>query len=480
MSVPAQSTIPAQRILVVMAHYGHSNDHHVAEILREYRSMRHSVHVVLLSNVPRDYGPDVEVIVGVPKNPLTLPFGHKKILAERIDDYDLFIYSEDDTPVRERTIDAFLRVSAVLRDDEVAGFIRTEIDPRGGVHFSSVHSHFRWVPGSVVVRGGHTFARFTNDHAAVFLLTREQLRRAIASGGFLVEAHEGTYDLMCSAATDPYTQCGFRRLVCISHLDEFITPHLPNKYLGVLGVPEADLERQLRRLEEIQDRPELHEPLLEVETRFPRARYSKDLYEHPRPELLEAVPAGTKSVLSLGCGWGVTEAALRERGIAVTAIPLDAVISAVAEAKGIEVIRGRLDAAPPELAGRTFDLLLVSHLLHLAPDPGRLLATYAPFVAPGGAILVLTPNFSFLRHLKGRIFGDYYYRELPGSDKAPMRFTDRAMVSRWLERAGFRVEAVRGAGTKHRWHGDRARGRLATALLASEAVILARRSGAPD
>ena len=68
------------------------------------------------------------------------------------------------------------------------------------------------------------------------LLTREQLRKAIQSEGYLVGPHQNKYDLLVTAATDPYTQCGFRKLVCISHIEDFFIAHLPNKYVGELGV----------------------------------------------------------------------------------------------------------------------------------------------------------------------------------------------------------------------------------------------------
>lgn len=467
------------KILVAIANFGTSNDVHMAEILRIYREMTHDVHVVVLSDIPRAFAADdgVEVIVGLPPDPRALPFGHKRIFAERIDDYDLFIYTEDDTPVYERTVDRYVQVSEALHDDEIAGFLRTETDPEGGIHYSSIHSYFHWVPGSVVRRGEFTFAEFTNDHSASYLLTRDQLRRAIASGGFLVEPHHGKYSLMVSAATDPYTQCGFRRLICISHLDDFITPHLPNKYIGRLGIPKADLDRQLRRLIEIQERPELHAPLLDVETKVRRARWSKYYYEHPKRELIEAVPPGTRSVLSIGCGWGATEAELIARGIAVTAIPLDAVIGAVAEAKGVEVVRGTLDRAPPELAGRSFDCLLVSNLLHVAPDPARLLAAYGPSVAPGGAVAVLTPNFHYVSQIKHRLLGHPDYGAVGDYGRTGVHRTTPGEVRRWLSRAGFPRTELRPAGKPPETLRKLRFGRLGAEFLSPDVVIVGRRSG---
>ncbi len=43
---------------------------------------------------------------------------------------------------------------------------------------------------------GETYAQFTNAHSACYILTRDQLRRAIASGGFMTEPYAGEYDML--------------------------------------------------------------------------------------------------------------------------------------------------------------------------------------------------------------------------------------------------------------------------------------------
>src|SRR6185437_15847590 len=132
-------------------------------------------------------------------------------------------------------IQAFLRISAVLSDDELGGFLRFENAKNGRISYPDMHWNYHWEAQSVKSSGGYTFARFTNEHAACYLLTRKQLQRALASGGFLVAPHRGAYDLLETAATDIYTQCGFRKLLCISHIKDFLVHHLPNKYAGRLG-----------------------------------------------------------------------------------------------------------------------------------------------------------------------------------------------------------------------------------------------------
>ena len=154
--------------------------------------MSFHVDIVVFSNLGKELGPDVEVLVGLPsRNPWSLPFLHKKVFADRLEQYDVFVYSEDDMLVTERNLRSFLEVSLILGEDEVAGFLRIEHGLKGNVNYPEVHGHFHWDPTSLRSRGEYTFANFTNEHAAFYAFTRSQLKKAIRSGGFLVEPHDG-------------------------------------------------------------------------------------------------------------------------------------------------------------------------------------------------------------------------------------------------------------------------------------------------
>jgi 2-polyprenyl-3-methyl-5-hydroxy-6-metoxy-1,4-benzoquinol methylase len=431
------------KILVAIANYGTSHDGYLDQLLTEYRSMRHEVHIVVLSNLPKSLGPDVEVVVGLPtSNPWSLPFGHKKIFAERVNDYDLFIYSEDDHLISEHNIDSFMALTPALPRDEVAGFMVSENDPEGGLNYCGVHSHFHWKADSVRHRGSYVVAEFSNEHSACYALTRAQLHRAIQSGGFLVEPHEGKYDLLCTAATDPYTQCGFKRVVCVSHLDDFIVSHLPNKYVGILGVRTADFHRQRDALLEIARGQRNPMQLLAAETTLPDFKWSKFYYEPVRPEILKLVPPEARSVLSVGCGWGALEASLVEKGARVVAIPLDSVIASCAESRGVETLSPDFESAWRQLEGEPFDCVVISNILHLLPDPTAILARCADVLLPQGFVVLIEPNFTYLKVLWRRIRRMPGYRNLGNYDEAGVNLTTHRVIRRWLKSSGLAMDRV--------------------------------------
>jgi 2-polyprenyl-3-methyl-5-hydroxy-6-metoxy-1,4-benzoquinol methylase len=431
------------KLLVAIASYGEKNLSFLKKIITTYQAMAMTVDVVVTSEAPKDLPAGVRVEVGLPsKNPRSLPFAHKKIFAENVDRYDLFIYSEDDIDVTEAHVQGFLRATEVLKPDEIAGFLRYEKDASGSVWMSDVHNMFHWKPESVVHRGALTFAEYTNEHAAFYMMTQAQLRRAVASGGYLQDAYRGRYSMLETAATDPYTSCGLRKVICISHLDQFMVHHMSNAYAGKMGLPLRSFEEQLETLNTIDRGGHLATTLCEVESTLPEAEWSKSFYEKPHQALMEAVPRNVKSVLSIGCGWGVTEAELKQRGADVTVLPLDSVIGAAAARLGVNPVYGRLDECLTRLGGQTYDCVLITNLLHLQRDPEELFNRCAQFVREGGALVVDTPNFHRLATLAKRMSGNGQFKGLRSFAESGVTTFGPRMLVRASKSAGLSAPEV--------------------------------------
>ncbi len=431
------------KLLVTIACYGDKNIGLLRRIIGDYQKMSMDVDIVVLSNAPKELGPDVRVVVGLPsKNPWSLPFAHKPVLAENVDKYDLFIYSEDDMAVTERNIQAFLDITPRLDLSEIAGYIRYEVDEAGQWSFPDVHGASRWTPESVHKSGGHIVAEYTNEHAAFYMLTRAQLKKAIASGGFLREPCTGRYDMACTAATDPYTNCGFKKVVSLTAIDDFLIHHLSNRYAGRLGVTMEMFREQIEALKAVENGSLPAATLCSVESRLPQSKWSKSLYEEPDEALLKLVPAGAKTILSVGCGWGAIELKLKERGAQVTGLALDSVIVAGAAKRGIEVIYGTLEQALAGLAGRKFDCVFMTNLLHLVPDPEAVLEKCARLVGPEGTLLVSSPNFKALRVRVKQAMGAPELRNLGNFDRGGIAIFGPRKLSKNLLRSGFRETTV--------------------------------------
>jgi 2-polyprenyl-3-methyl-5-hydroxy-6-metoxy-1,4-benzoquinol methylase len=194
------------------------------------------------------------------------------------------------------------------------------------------------------------------------------------------------------AASDIYTQCGMKRLICVSRIDDFVVPHLSNKNSLRWGLPQDEFDELTRSLQRLAQNGGWRGSLFEVDTKMPRGMWSKNLYERPDEAVLGMMPGDAKTVLSVGSGWGVTENFLAKRGKQVTALPVDGVFADCARRRNIEVIEGPIESAVSKLGERRFECVLMPDMIQLLEDPVRWLSLLRPLLAPAGIILASAPR----------------------------------------------------------------------------------------
>jgi len=426
-------------IFIAIASYGTAQDHYLERLLAEYRKLRMVSRVVVLSNQYKTVR-GAEVVVGLPSSdPYSLPFAHRRLFAENAEKYDLFVYTEDDTFLTEKHIDSFLTMQAKLEKNEILGFIRSETSPEGKKYITSIHHHFRWLPDTVVNRDGEIFAQLSNQHSGCFIATREHLSRAITSGGFLVEPRSWVYGMLETAATDIYTQCGLRRILCLSRIQEFIVPHLANKYFSQMGIPSEELAIQAKTLSDLYQHGDWSGSLFNPQTKAPGFRWSKNLYDEPDEELLRAVPPSAKNVLSVGSGSGENEDRLRKNGIDVCAVPVDAVFGEALKRRGIRTVEGSLDKVIERMEGEKFDVVLMSGMLHLVDNPVNWLKKLSGLLPPEGFLIADASNTSALLPLL-RDWRDGQGRPYsPDHKSSGAHFVNAKRLRSWCRSSGLEV-----------------------------------------
>jgi SAM-dependent methyltransferase len=293
------------------------------------------------------------------------------------------------------------------------------------------------------------------------VLTQAQLGRAIASGGYQVAPHGGRYDLLCSAGTDPYTQCGLTRVVCVSHLRDFEVHHLPDAYVHRSGLVDQDcavmddaaLLRQVAALSAVEAGELPSAQLFGTEKRLQTGRWDKRYHEAVDPLLLSLVPPGASGVLSVGCGSGVLEAGLAGARRQVVGVPLDAVIAAVAASPGLLLTSPDLDGALAELAGSAFDVVVLRDVLQHLEDPAACLRRLSSLLSDDGVVVGSVPNLGRWRRWAGRLASRHRgsFRIGGGWSRTGLHLTSADWLSRTLAQAGLRVHRLPAAGTWRLW-----------------------------
>ncbi|MFQ5931489.1 MAG: class I SAM-dependent methyltransferase, partial [Nitrospiraceae bacterium] len=101
-------------------------------------------------------------------------------------------------------------------------------------------------------------------------------------------------------------------------------------------------------------------------------------------------PHGANRLLDVGCGSGNLLARYKALGWNVRGIETSPRACAACRKRGLEVHQGTVFDAP--FAQRQFDLILLSHVIEHLLDPIGVLKRVAEFLAPGGKLIVTTPN----------------------------------------------------------------------------------------
>ena len=154
-------------------------------------------------------------------------------------------------------------------------------------------------------------------------------------------------------------------------------------------------------------------------------------------------------VLDVGCGGGLLAEALAREGARVTAIDLAPGMIEVARmhasAHGLSI--DYRVAAAEELAGTDpggFDVLTCMEMLEHVPQPGRMLATLASLVRPGGSVFVSTLNRNPKSFLLAIVGAEYVLSLLPRGTHEYERLIRPSELAAWARSAGLGARALAG------------------------------------
>jgi 2-polyprenyl-3-methyl-5-hydroxy-6-metoxy-1,4-benzoquinol methylase len=161
-------------------------------------------------------------------------------------------------------------------------------------------------------------------------------------------------------------------------------------------------------------------------------------YEWLRSDAIAAVPPDAKTVLSVGCAAGKTEAELVKRGIKVVGVELNPDAAKIARERGVIVLEGDASTIDVNIGYEPYDCIIYADILEHLADPVAVLKQHVEYLKPGGIVYVSIPNF---RHYSVFwqlfILGRIRYQDAGVLDKTHLRITTRKMVLEWFKKANL-------------------------------------------
>jgi len=139
-----------------------------------------------------------------------------------------------------------------------------------------------------------------------------------------------------------------------------------------------------------------------------------------------------RSLCDVGCGSGQSMAAFRQAGFEVVGFEPDPAARALAQKTG-EVFEGTAEALPYAIAGRQFDVVLLSHVLEHCIDPTLALRNVKRLLSPGGTAVIEVPNNAACGL---EMYGPgWFFADIPRH----LQFFTENSLCKALSRAGLRV-----------------------------------------
>ena len=125
-----------------------------------------------------------------------------------------------------------------------------------------------------------------------------------------------------------------------------------------------------------------------------RLRYIRDMIDqHWQCDEHSRTPLEGRSALDVGCGAGLLAEPLARMGAAVTAIDAaPELIAAAREHAAGQALEIDYRAEPVELVGGQFDLVTAMEVIEHVADPAAFVGSLAQRLAPGGLLILSTPN----------------------------------------------------------------------------------------
>lgn len=263
------------KILISVANYGQENIGYLQYILNEYNNigLTETVTVCIDTTVKveeLERYDNVKIIQRIFDSSIkqNLVFEHRTFMKDNLNNYDLFIYTENDILITMNNIMAFVDFCKKRRKKYILGFIRYEMisisSKKYFIDFGKKGLHLPIIKKLVKI-DGEDYLEITNIHQACFLLTKEQLSTILNSRYrkiFLRQPSEiapriGSnylsfgYGVLEAGASDIFNNCGLIKIISVKNLEMLLIHHLPNKYCKIFH--ERNKLDSVVTLEEIRD-----------------------------------------------------------------------------------------------------------------------------------------------------------------------------------------------------------------------------------
>jgi hypothetical protein len=202
------SVLQRKNILVSIFSFGNHQLDLQQRVIDEYKSYKNF---------------DVEITLET-----TLP-AHRREFERRQDEFDLFLYTENDILIREETIETYLKYDRLLPDDSCLGFLVYE-DLGGTPVLVEQGPNPPDMLGNTYVFGDIPFFEVSQVHQCCWLLPRSKLKNVMRDPRFFHGCESGECAASCFFSKHCFQQIKKVLVKSKEDLRKCLIQHLSNRY----------------------------------------------------------------------------------------------------------------------------------------------------------------------------------------------------------------------------------------------------------
>ena len=115
-----------ESLLVCIAYYNTLSDNYLKIIIERFKSYNMNIHIIVDTNSNINLNIDAEVFVYNLNHPYHLTWMHRKHFLDNINNYDWFMYMEDDMDVPFENFEMYMENFKLLWPNYIPSFVRVE------------------------------------------------------------------------------------------------------------------------------------------------------------------------------------------------------------------------------------------------------------------------------------------------------------------------------------------------------------------
>jgi hypothetical protein len=235
------------KILISIATYGSKNLKYLNQIIDNYKSFTKYNIDIIVNGTDVIQRNDIKFIQHI--NPKNTVYFHRDEFVNNLNNYDLFIFSEDDILINEHTIDTYLKYDSKLPLNYILGFLRFE---RIREYATTKYLIDMWkipghpISGTTIKIENESYFSVINPHQSCYILTKDKLKHVIENSNYLIDYNTLGTNILEAASSgifiEWYHGTGVFKKVLptdIQVLEQCLVEHLPGNHMNF--PPEGEL-----------------------------------------------------------------------------------------------------------------------------------------------------------------------------------------------------------------------------------------------